>query len=273
MGTLDIFNVRKYNAVVCAIAKNEHLYINEWVGHYIKLGFDKIFIFDNDEKDSKYIGDCIDSKYMSKVKIFDKRGVHKNKFQHKCYQEFYDKYNESFNWCLFCDVDEFLDGVGNIKKFLKTIPKSIGQIRVKWRLFGDDNLIERDVTKPVYNFFKEVKGGVLQNQGKFILRGGLKDVIIVSSHFASILERNNLVPSCLPSGKRCNDKIDITTNYSNEKIYLNHYMTKTLSEFVNQKVNRGDAVFGSRTINLDYFWNLNEKTQEKLDWLNERGFI
>jgi len=267
MKTSDIFNVRKYNAVVCAIAKNEHLYINEWVGHYIKLGFDKIFIFDNDEKDSKYIGDCIDKKYLPKVKIFDKRGVHQDKFQHKCYQEFYDNYNESFNWCLFCDVDEFLDGLKNIKDVLKTIPKKIGQVRVKWRLFGDDNLVERDVTKPVYKFFKEVKSGRLENQGKFILRGGLKDVVIVSAHFASILERNNLVPSCLPSGKRCNDKIDITTNYSNEKIYLNHYMTKTLSEFVNQKINRGDAVFGSRTINLDYFWNLNEKTPEKEEWI------
>ena len=42
---------------LCALAKNEHLYINEWVKHYIDMGFDKIFIYDNDDKDSKYIGD------------------------------------------------------------------------------------------------------------------------------------------------------------------------------------------------------------------------
>ena len=42
---------------VCALAKNEHLYINEWVNHYVKLGVDKIFIFDND--DSKYYGNYV----------------------------------------------------------------------------------------------------------------------------------------------------------------------------------------------------------------------
>ena len=28
--------------VICAMAKNEHLYINEWVKHYLSIGFDKI---------------------------------------------------------------------------------------------------------------------------------------------------------------------------------------------------------------------------------------
>ena len=49
--------------VVCAMAKNEHLYINEWVSHYVKLGFDTIYLYDNDNLDSPYIGDYIDKKY------------------------------------------------------------------------------------------------------------------------------------------------------------------------------------------------------------------
>ena len=61
--------------VLCAMAKNEHLYINDFVNHYLKLGFDKIYIYDNDEPNQKYIGDFIDNK--DKVEIVDIRGQRK----------------------------------------------------------------------------------------------------------------------------------------------------------------------------------------------------
>ena len=50
-----------------------------------------------------------------------------------------------------------------------------------------------------------------------------------------------------------------------------HYMTKTLSEFVKQKLNRGDAVWENRAINLDYYWRINRKTQDKIDYLKNMG--
>ena len=39
--------------VVCAMAKNEHLYIKDWVNHYLRIGFDKIYIYDNDDPGTK----------------------------------------------------------------------------------------------------------------------------------------------------------------------------------------------------------------------------
>ena len=32
---------------LCAIAKNENLYIREWVEYYMKLGFSNIILYDN----------------------------------------------------------------------------------------------------------------------------------------------------------------------------------------------------------------------------------
>ena len=49
-------------------------------------------------------------------------------------------------------------------------------------------------------------------------------------------------------------------------------MTKSLSEFVDQKLNRNDAVY-NQALTLDYFWRINKKTPEKLEWLKERGLI
>lgn len=265
--------------VLCCMAKNEHLYINDFVNHYVKLGFDRIYIYDNDDTDKPFIGDYINN--HEKVEIIDKRGIVKPKLQQECYTTFYNTHD--FDWVFYCDVDEFLFGVADIKEFLSKFRNMpIGQVRVKWKLIGDDGFIERDMSKPVYEVFKHspkstlnrnlIDKGNLEIQGKAFVRGGLKDVVVSSPHFASVGNRHNIIPSCLPSGRPCNSGVAIKEDYSLETIYLYHYMTKSLSEFVNQKMKRTDAVFAD-TITLNYFWRINKKTPEKIAWLKEHGYI
>jgi len=255
--------------VICALAKNEHKYINEWVNHYLKLGVDKIYLYDNDEITSPYIGDFIENK--SKVEIINIRGVKKEKLQHDIYTSFYTKHRNDFDWCLFCDIDEFLFGVTNIKSWLSRY-SNVFQIRIKWKLFGDDDKITRDMSKSVVESFKKVvtsslnrdliHKGTLENQGKMIVRGRMGNVVIRSPHFASFGTRDNIIPSVLPSGRVCRSKVVITEDYSHETIYLHHYMTKSLSEFIEQKMGRTDAVYGDN-IKLNYYWRINKKTPAK----------
>lgn len=85
----------------------------------------------------------------------------------------------------------------------------------------------------------------LSDQGKMILRGKLKNITIKSCHYAVrfINDIRCNLKSCFPSGMSCpNSTYQIVEDYSNETIYLNHYMTKSLQEFYKQKLNRGDAV-------------------------------
>ena len=267
--------------VVCAMAKNEHKYINEWVEHYINLGVDKIYIYDNDDINKPFIRDFISSKFLDKCVIKNIRGQQRPKLQHDIYTGFYIKYGKTFDWCLFCDIDEFLFGTNDIHSWLEQPQfKNAEQIRIKWKLFGDDDLIERDMTKKVVDTFHQeinhslnrnlVDIGNLEKQGKMIVRGGLNNVIIRSPHFASYETRNNVIPSILPSGKQTFSKVAINDDYSNETIYLHHYMTKSLSEFIEQKLTRTDAVFGN-TIALDYYWRINKKTHEKIKYLKNIG--
>lgn len=256
--------------VVCAIAKNENLYINEWANYYLKLGFSHIYLYDNNDTTTPYVGNFIDSAIKSKITIIDKRNIHEHALQHKVYDEFYKTH--AFDWCLYCDIDEFLVGVDDINNFLSQQKfKSFDQIRIRWHLFGDDDIVERDVSKPVFNFFKQIKHiPEFENQGKAIVRGKIKNVKIQSCHYATQWAngRYQALLSCLPSGKPCpNSTYRIMADYSNETIFLNHYMTKTLSEFINQKYKRGDALFVDRDIDLTYFWNINKKTKKKIDWL------
>ena len=269
--------------VICAMAKNENSYINEWVAHYVNLGIDTIYLYDNNDFDTPYVKDFIDQKYWDKVVIKDIRGQRKPKLQHDIYTGFYLKYGKTFDWCLFCDIDEFLFGITNFHSWLMQPQfKNAKQIRVKWKLFGDDNLVQRDLNKKVVDSFnievtktfnRNLKDkGNLEKQGKMLVRGGMENIVIRSPHFASIGNRDNIIPSILPSGKLSFSKVVIEEDYSNETVYLHHYMTKTLSEFVEQKLKRTDAVFGN-TIALDYYWRINKKTPEKLEYLKNMGLI
>lgn len=267
---------------VCALAKNEHLYINEWVSHYFKIGVDKIFIFDNDDKDSPNIRDYIDKEYLPKMRIINARGIHKPKMQHDFYNNFYYVEKNNFDWCIFCDIDEFLVGVNNIKAFLSQPRFSLfSQIRIRWKLFGDDDLIERDMSKSLMETFTHEitsslnrdlnKPSNLEIQGKSIIKGHLKNIRIESPHFALLGTKNRVLPSCLPSGRVCNSAVAIQEDYSHEHIFFHHYMTKSLSEFINQKMNRTDAVFGDRKLKLNYYWRINKKTNDKLEYLKNLG--
>lgn len=270
--------------VLCCLAKNEHLYINDFVKWYVNLGFDTIYIYDNDEINAKPIKECIDTNLLDKVVIKNIRGFKREKLQHDIYTGFYAKYGKDFDWVLYCDIDEFLFGVDNIHDFLNNnVYDYVNQIRVKWKLFGDDDLIYRDMNIPIYEALtKEVKHtlnrnlkdkGTLENQGKAFVRGKLNNIVVRSPHFASQGTRSNVLKSCLPSGKPCKSGVVIEEDYSSESVYLHHYMTKTLSEFVNQKMNRSDAVFGDIKIKLDYYWRINKINDEKINWLKERGLL
>lgn len=259
--------------VICALAKNEHRYINDWVKHYVELGFSTIYLYDNDSVDSDLILDFIDNNLKDKIHYINIRGRTEHCLQHHVYQEFYKQFNKTFDWCLFCDIDEYLVGIDNINTFLNNNKFDMyNSIRVKWNLFGDDDVIERDLSISPLLFFKNIitDNKKLSNQGKFFIRGNLNNIKLESCHYAKDTGGKPL-SACLPSGKRCLDGIYITTDYSEETVFLNHYMTKTLSEFIQQKLNRGDAVWETRDINLDYFWKVNKKTDDKLRWLTSKG--
>lgn len=246
--------------VICAIAKNEHLYINQWVKYYLGLGVDHIFIYDNDDLNSPYIGNFIDKVYINNVTIYNCRGLRKKYLQHEIYNKFY--HSHRFAWVFFVDIDEYLVGVNNIKDLLNT---KCNQVRIKWRLFGDDEQIERDTSIPLLDYFKQEKhDNRLEFQGKSIVRGGLA-ININSCHYVKYLN------SCFPSGRKCQADNLAITNYVGEKVFINHYMTKTLSEFVKQKLGRGDAVWKDRSITLDYYWGINNRTTEKENWLKNMG--
>ena len=101
-----INNIRNNQATkvcICTLGKEENKYIREFVIYYEKLGVDKIFLYDNNDKENEHfeevIKDYIDNGF---VEIFDWRGVEKPHL--KAINDCYIRNNIYYDWLIFYDI-------------------------------------------------------------------------------------------------------------------------------------------------------------------------
>lgn len=258
--------------VICAIAKNEHLYINDWVKYHINLGFDHIYIFDNDDVGSEFIGNYIEKTFIPRVSFIDVREIRRQWFQQECYNAFYQQEKENFSWCAFIDIDEYivLNDWQNIKGMVcdKRFD-NFSSIKLRWHLYGDDDVIKRDVSESPFLFFKKwLKEHDYNSRGKQITRGGVTGANI---HAHNCFIDNQIIQQCTTAGTVCfgeNYAFDVN-GFLYDNAFINHYMTKTLDEFLNQKFNRSDVMFAQKTTKLDYYIKINSWTKEKEEYLKK----
>jgi hypothetical protein len=207
-------------ALVC-IAKNEDNYIKEWCDYHLKLGFDDIFIYQNNWRTSIF---------SDKIHNFEIDGVSK---QIESYNSFINNFHSKYDWAAFFDVDEFLvlKKHNNVKDFISEY-SNYNSIGVNWVLFGDNGLNDCD------NGNYEVIKRFTKRQSK------------INPHIKSIVKLNPNVrmsvhnPNCTwvdtnniehtgPFNYQGNDDVAI----------INHYFCKTKKEFIT-KVMRGRADTG-----------------------------
>jgi hypothetical protein len=230
--------------LVC-IAKNEDYYIKEWVEYHLKLGFDKIYIFENDWT-CKYENEKIIKKPYN--------GKHR---QVECYNEFLSKNKTEYDWAAFFDVDEFLvlKKHKNIKDFLNDY-ENYPAIGINWVLFGDNGLTE------------------VINNNYSLLQRFTKRQNSTNSHIKTITKLNHsshfINPHCLNSEWYDTNKLKnegpFNKNTSIDIAQLNHYFSKTIEEF-NQKINRGRAN-SKKTLDIKHHESHNFNEIEDLTALN-----
>jgi len=249
-------------AIIC-IARNENLYIREWVEHHLRLGFDKIIVcdngFGNEESPLVALGGLEKS-----VEILDWRN--RKYVQPKCYTECYSKYRHSYDWLAFFDCDEFmiLEKDQTIQGFLNRFPRECQLVSVNWETMTDNNLLTYD-SRPLMERFTEpmernkfVQYDFPENRHtKSIVRGGLPSVVFTNPHTPStrlVSYHSNLKKE--PQGYYHN------IDYSYVK--LRHFTTKTIEEWCTIKVPRGRVDSAGAKVELERFFKYNEKTNEKI---------
>ena len=259
--------IKKTKLCLCVAGKKENLYAKEYVNHYKKLGYNHIYIYDNndinDEKFEDVLQDEINSNFVS---VINYRG--KKRIQCDAYKDCYEKYSQQYDWLSFFDFDEFLEvDAKNIQEFInnKRYEKCIN-IKINFLFYSDNELLyydnrslEERFTTPLYNHRSN-------NVIKITVRGGLK--INYWSIGCCVHSSQMKCNSCNSAG----DLIDYKTIINNPPNYqyakLKHYYTKSTEEYL-IKSSKGSA---SNDVHWDekrkkykyklYFY-YNKRTKEK----------
>jgi len=203
-------------ALVC-IAKNEDNYLEEWINYHKKIGFDDIFVYQNNWRFKKYISDVNFIEYDGEIK------------QLPAYNSFINSYKNDYDWVCFIDVDEFitLKKHKNIKELISDY-NDYDSIALNWALFGDNGA--KDVIDNNYSVLNRFtkRGKLLDKHIKTICK--LKSNPIYTNPHSSNIKwvATNGVIGHGPFNEKHNDTI----------AYINHYFCKTPTEFL-EKISRG----------------------------------
>ena len=218
------------DAVVCAIALEEDLYIDEWIKYHVALGFSHIYIYDN--------GGTLKDKKSDRVTVIPFPGETK---MLQSRDMFTLQYKNKHKWCAFIDIDEFivLKKHNNIMEFLNEY--DYDSIALNWLMFGTSNEKEyRD--EPVTKRFRYCSTDINKHY-KCISK--LKSINIhISPHKPLI--KGNIYDT--------NRKV-ITDIFNPDGDYniacIHHYWTKSEDEYKNKIQRRTPDETRMRSIDLD----------------------
>lgn len=271
---------------ICAIGRRENQYTQEWVSHYLTLGFDHIYIYDNNHDGEEHFEDVLGEQMAEGfVTIIDWRNREGENTQRDAYNDCYERFGRKHGWLAFFDFDEFLcfakshtDITDSTEKPLQAFLKDKGAfncILINWMNMTDSGLVRND-RRPLMDRFTEPmpadKAGIggdypENNHVKCIVRGGIRGLSFW---------RNPHVPTtppmhcCNANGEAVRQKARIP--YNHDTAYLKHFTTKTIEEWLSNKMQKGtpDRTYEEAlTSYKDYFFKINERTAEKEAFIKE----
>ena len=261
---------------LCVIGKEENLYIKYFLEAYKKLGFNHIFIYDNNNIDGENFEEVIfDDIKKGFVSIINFRGYRRQIRgpQMDAYYDCYKRNNLLYDWIAFFDVDEFLifNHAANIQDFLKnSIYNECEIIKINWKVFSDNNLMEYEDKSPEERFTEEIKENLEVNTVyKVIIRGNLLNYSSRKIYNPHDIFMSN--KSCDSSGKIRLESHIKPPEY--KYAILNHY-TKTIREYC-KKIRKGDVYFNRyldenlKKYYFNAFFKYSKKTKEKVAIFNK----
>ena len=258
---------------ICSLAKREEVYINDWIAYHLGIGYDRIYIYDNNDTDYPPLAEAIEPQLRDRVVIEDWRGYSSKPTTPnvQVYNDWLARYGQDFDWCTFIDIDEFVRlECGNIANFLKLAPENCNFIALNWHIYGDDGVIEGDESVPVYERFKKVVTGSRFGVAFKSTVRCKRNIKAHSPHtFWEYDNESYRVPTYYDGNLEIVPNCDFFLKYPLAyKNYVAHYMTKSLSEFLKYKCFRVDPVYRLRD-KTDYFFMINKRTEEKMNYIRE----
>lgn len=258
---------------ICTVIKNEHQYLDEWIQYHLHLGIDHIFIYEDIDSDThkditdKYSNVSLSSVLNildndSKLEAIDLKETKKYNIQHLYYKNIlkfiHEQYASIYDWIFIIDADEFITTENNKDLHaVLSMYNNYDALVIKWKCYGADGIISMpDYSKNgvVNTYLNEIAGEVPDSKNSFNIPcfnlKKYKPEFFFNQHHPSY--RSNFVNTDFKKGI-------INATYHN--LYVRHYITKSLEEYVWKYTYRGFP--WGRKRNLDFFFNINTEFDDR----------
>lgn len=235
---------------ISTIIKKEHRYLREWVEFYVNQGVDHFYLYDNsdDELEHKIHRDkvCDFEKYITWNRL-PGRAMQRVSCNHTILN-----YGEETEWCLFCDVDEFLYS-GKDKQFVGTLNREydkepIAALAVHWLLFGSNGHLDYKDEPVTKRFTRRAEG--TNPHVKSIVR--LKDCYSMGNNVHTFRVKGMIVDE---NFQELGNEYAISSPATSEIFRMNHYVTKSKEEC---RVRRGMPRSDTGEMRSDDFFEVHD---------------
>jgi hypothetical protein len=217
---------------ICAIAKNEALYIEEWIAFHFLQGVSEILIFDNESTDE--MRDILARVALHvPVSVVNWPGQDYYQLQMEAYREGAKRLIERADWSAFIDIDEFLFSSRNypLPLELAEFGPEVGAIAVGRRIFGSSGQTAYEPELVTSRFVRCAKPEHPQSRWfKTITRPALVETVD-SAHSVVLTSEAYLHADHTPVGRDPEWHPGHADRVAHGTISLFHYMVKSLEEF------------------------------------------
>ena len=249
-------------SIICAIVKDEQLFIREWVEWNLAKGFDAIYIYEDygSKSHKEYLKD-----YIKKGKVFltaiegsglgfTKRGVGgaDASTQGQLYRWFLNKCKNKeieTDWLAFFDVDEFIDFEEgwDLNRLEEEFDDTPG-ILLSWVLYGANGHINRPKEGVVKSYTSHLPlGSIMPRERSWT---SLKSLINIKNNegYGTSFHR---IAGCIKTDKIGTSKGPLCF----EKAWINHYYTKSFEDYCNRMFSRGNMQNNFRDFDQFFYFN------------------
>jgi hypothetical protein len=234
---------------ICALAKNESLYVEEWIAFHFLQGVSEILIFDNESTDN--MGDILARVALHvPVNVIDWMGGHYDQMQVEAYREGTKRLTGQADWVAFIDIDEFIFSSRDcsLPEELAEFGPEVGAIAVGQRIFGSSGQTTYAPELVTSRFVKCARPDHPKSQWfKTIARPALIDTVD-TAHSVILRAGAYLHASRAPLQRDPELHPGYADRVGHGTISLFHYTVKSLEEYCWKQLRFGDK-------KLEYYTN------------------
>ena len=208
----------KYYMSILLLVRDENEYLEEWLEHFIGLGIDHVYIYDNESEIpvKEFLGA---SQYLDRVTVIDWPTTENT--QEDANNHFLQNYGKETRWVAPMDADEFLqlNGEKSLREYLQE-NEEYASVLCQWKHYNADGQAKKTEGTVKERFTRQADWYDWEPSGKMFIQTNRVNRFV---RYSPVLRDG------------CRE-----LSGSSEQMQLNHYITKSLEEW-KEKMDRGSC--------------------------------